>query len=33
MLFKSQHSAATVQRLFTDSEYDHVGVVLRNKKN
>lgn len=33
LLFKSQHSAATVQRVFTDSEYDHVGLVLRNKKN
>lgn len=40
ILFKSQHSAAAVQRIFTDSEYgnfitylDHVGVILRNKKN
>ena len=22
-----------MQRVFTDSEYDHVGVVLRNRKN
>jgi hypothetical protein len=40
VLFKSQHSAAAIQRTFTNSEYgmpmgylDHVGIVLRNKKN
>lgn len=33
LLFKSPHGAAQAQRLLTNSEYDHVGVVLRNKKN
>jgi hypothetical protein len=40
LLFRSTHSAARAQQMLLNSEYgmqmlilDHVGVVLRNKKN
>ena len=30
LLFKDNHTFAKVQRFFTNSEVDHVGVVYRD---
>lgn len=31
LLFKGSHFFAEVQRFFTNSEYDHVGMVIRDQ--
>ena len=33
ILFRSEHGAARVQQFITNSEYDHVAVILRNQNN
>ena len=32
LLFKDNHTFAKVQRFFTNSEVDHVGVVFRDER-
>lgn len=33
LLFQSNHTYGKLQQLITFSDYDHVGIVLKNKKN
>lgn len=30
VLFRNKHIGASLQRLFTTSEYDHIGILLKN---
>ena len=33
VLFKSSHTYGKLQQALTFSDYDHVGIILKNKKN
>lgn len=33
LLFQSSHTYGKLQQFITFSDYDHIGIVLKNKKN